>query len=56
MMITNVSKPPQQALLLVLSPWRSHERGGHALLEDAQGTDYVLSQWDDRPQRRADHA
>jgi hypothetical protein len=52
-MITSVSKPPQQALLLVLGRWQSHERGWRALLEDNHGTDHVLSQWDGR---RADHA
>jgi hypothetical protein len=55
-MITNVSKPPQQALLLVCGRWQSHERGWRAVVEDNQGTDHVLSQWDVRSQRRADHA
>jgi hypothetical protein len=55
-MITNQSKPPQQALRQVLSQWRSHDCGWWALREDNQGTHYVLSQWDDRPQRHADHA
>jgi hypothetical protein len=54
-MITNVSKPPQQALRLVLSRWRSHECGWWALLGDNHGTLYV-SQCDDRLHRRADHA
>jgi len=55
-MITNVSKPPQQTLLLVLGRWQSLERDWSALLEDNHGTDDVLSQWDGRSQRRADHA
>ena len=55
-MITNQSEPSQQALPLVSSRWRSRERGWWVRLEDNHGTDHVLSQWDDRPQRRADHA
>jgi hypothetical protein len=55
-MITSVSQPPQQALPLVSSRWSSHERGWSVLLEDKHDTDHVLSQWDNRPRRRADHA
>jgi hypothetical protein len=55
-MITDVSKPPQQAPRLVLGRWQSHERGWRALFEDNHGTDHALSQWDGRSQRRADHA